>query len=209
MPFPSTLDVCRVDLFTAKDELSEKYPPLVVDRVLRIRDMYNYMLANPDVKDKTVVDTIMSRYNTVSRSQAYEDVGILKTLVPMAAQNSRDFHRWRYGEMILETYQMAKKRKDTKTMERAATSYAKYFNIDKEDERLPEYEKIVVQPFIPTLDPTVLGLEPIPNVFKYIEDLTKEMSRDMPEIMDVQAEEADLMEDKLFGDKKPKDSSDF
>lgn len=49
------------------------------------------------------------------KSQAYTDLAIIKALVPMLSSAARDFHRWRYNEMILETYQMAKKRKNTWT----------------------------------------------------------------------------------------------
>ena len=66
--------------------------------------------------------------------------------------------------MILETYAMAKKRKDTKTMERAATSYAKFNNVNVEDEQSVPYDMIVVQPFTATQDPSVLGIKPIPNI---------------------------------------------
>ena len=109
----NTLDVCRVDLFTAEDELR---------RVL-----------------------------------AYSDLAIVKAMLPHLSQASRDFHRYRYNEMILETFQMAKKRKDTKTMEKAASSYAKFNRVDLEDEQAVPYDLIVVQPFTATDDPSVLG----------------------------------------------------
>ena len=67
---------------------------------------------------------------------------------------------------------MAKKRKDTKTMERAATSYAKFNNVNVEDEQSVPYDLIVVQPFTATQDPSVLGIKPIPNIDKKISDLT-------------------------------------
>lgn len=72
------------------------------------------------------------------------------------------------GAMILETYQMAKKRKDTKTMGKAATSYAKFNRIDIEDEQSVPYHMIVVQPFFPTTDPRVVGItyaKNIPNFY--------------------------------------------
>lgn len=53
---------------------------------------------------------------------------------------------------------MAKKRKDTKTMGKAATSYAKFNRIDIEDEQSVLYHMIVVQPFFPTTDPRVMGI---------------------------------------------------
>lgn len=193
----SPLDACRVDLFASAAELSDKYPPAFAERILRLREMYNYWLANPSMKDRQLRDEIMSRYD-VSQSSAYADINIIHQLVPLISQKSRDFHRARYNEMIMETYNMAKARKDTKTMERAATSYAKNNRIDMEDEMTMPYDDIVMQPFCATLDVRVLGIEPIPDVCNYIAKLTKELSRDYRDIEDVQYEEVDLEENQLF-----------
>lgn len=202
MPLPSALDACKLDLFSSDEELKEKYPVAFAERIMRIRDMYNYWLSNPSMKDRQLRDQIMSRYD-VSQSCAYSDIAIIHQLAPLVASKSRDFHRARYNEMILETYAMAKARKDTKTMERAATSYAKNNRVDLEDEVAIPYDEIVVQPFCATLDVTVLGLPAIPDVYNHIEKLTKELSRDFADITDVDFEEVDLEEDKIFPDKAP------
>ena len=202
MPLPSALDACKVDLFSSDEDLMQKYPVAFAERVMRIRDMYNYWLANPSMKDRQLRDQIMSRYD-VSQSCAYSDISIIHQLAPLVQQNSRDFHRVRYNEMILETYAMAKARKDTKTMERAATSYAKYNRVDLEDEMAMPYDEIVVQPFCTTLDVTVLGLTAIPDVYNHIDKLTKELSRDFADISDVDYEEVDLEEDKIFPSEAP------
>lgn len=199
---PSPLEVCKVDLLASDDELREKYPLALAERVMRLREMYNYWLSNPSMKDRQLRDAIMSRYN-VSQSTAYSDINIIHQLVPLLSQKSRDFHRTRYNEMILETYAMAKASKDTKSMERAATSYAKYNRVDLEDEMAMPYDEIVIQPFCATLDVRVLGLKPIPDVYNHIAKLTKELSRDFVDIDDVEFEEADLEEDKLFPEKAP------
>lgn len=202
MPLPSPLDACKVDLFTSDSELREKYPVTFADRIMRIRDMYNFWLSNPSMKDRQLRDQIMSRYN-VSQSCAYSDINIIHQLAPLIHHSSRDFHRVRYNEMILETYNMAKARKDTKTMERAATSYAKNNRVDLEDEMAMPYDEIVPQPFAATLDVSVLGIPPIPDVYNHIDKLTKELSRDFADITDVDFEEVDLEEDKIFPDKAP------
>jgi hypothetical protein len=100
--------------------------------------------------------------------------------------------------MILESYQIAKRRKDTKAMVQAATNYAKFNRVDLEDEMTMPYDEIVVQPFTATEDVSVLGLKPIPNVYERIEKLRKEFLRDIQDVEDVEAEEADLQEDILF-----------
>ena len=197
MAYPNALELCRSDLFNKEVELRQAYPQLLVDKVLRVRDMYNWCIANPDANDRQFVEQQLSRYD-ISKVVAYSDLAIVKTLLPTLATASRDFHRWRYNEMILETYQMAKKRKDTKTMEKAASSYAKYNRIDLEDEQPVPYEMIVVQPFTATSDPTVLGIKPIPNINDKIKAMLNKYRAETIDIEDITFEEADLEEESLF-----------
>lgn len=193
----SPLEACKIDLFASESELREKYPLALAERVMRLREMYNYWLANPSMKDRQLRDAIMSRYG-VSQSSAYSDISIIHQLVPLLSQKSRDFHRARANEMLLETYNMAKARKDTKTMERTAASYAKYNRVDLEDEMTMPYDEIVIQPYCATLDVRVLGIKPIPDVYNHIAKLTKELSRDFADIQEVEFEDADLEESQLF-----------
>ena len=206
MAYPNALELCRSDLLTKEDELRQAYPQLLVDKVLRVRDMYNWCIANPDAKDRQFVEQELSRYD-ISKVVAYSDLAIVKTLLPTLATASRDFHRWRYNEMILETYQMAKKRKDTKTMEKAASSYAKYNRIDLEDEQAVPYEMIVVQPFTATSDPTVLGIKPIPNINDKIKAMLNKYRAETIDIEDITFEEADLEEESLFPPQNKEDDN--
>ena len=197
MPLPAIIDVASHDLFTPEAELRTKYVEAQVAHVLRLREMYNWYLSNPDAHDRQFIDEGRSRYQ-LSKSQSYEDLALIKRLLPALSTASRDFHRWKANEMLLETYRMAKARKDTKTMEKAASSYAKYNRVDLEDEQAVPYDDIVVQPFTATSDPTVLGLVPIPNLQKRIDALLKELSGESRDIEDITYEEADLEEDELF-----------
>ena len=193
----NTLEVCRVDLFTAREELEQRYPLVIVAAVLRIREEYNWFLSNPDAKDRQFVEASVSRHG-ISKMQAYNDLAVVKALLLHLAQASRDFHRYRFNEMILETYQMAKKRKDTKTMEKASSSYAKYNRVDLEDEQAVPYDLIVVQPFTATDDPSILGIKPIPNIQERIDALLKKYQAENIDIEDIEFEEADLEENVLF-----------
>ena len=197
MPLPAIIDVASHDLFTPEAELRTKYVEAQVAHVLRLREMYNWYLSNPDAHDRQFIDECRSRYQ-LSKSQSYEDLALIKRLLPALSTASRDFHRWKANEMLLETYRMAKARKDTKTMEKAASSYAKYNRVDLEDEQAVPYDDIVVQPFTATSDPAVLGLVPIPNLQKRIDALLKELSGESRDIEDITYEEADLEEDELF-----------
>ena len=199
MGFPAVQDIVQVDLFTSEEVLREKYPDVSVERVLRLRAMYNWFISNPESKDKEFVDECLSRYG-VSKTLAYDDLRIIKSVLPHITQASRDYHRWKYNEMILETYQMAKKRKDTKTMERAATSYAKFNNVNVEDEQSVPYDLIVVQPFTATQNPSVLGIKPIPNIEQKISALIEKYRKESMDIDDIEYEEPDIIDWQNFSE---------
>ena len=194
MPFPSVHDIAQSDFFSPEDVLRDKFPATSVERVLRLRALYNWVISNPDCKDKEFVDEAICRF-AISKTLAYDDLKIIKSVLPHITEASRDYHRWKYNEMILETYQMAKKRKDTKTMERAATSYAKFNNVNVEDEQSVPYDMIVVQPFTATDDPTVLGIKPIPNIEKVISDMIEKYRAESLDIDDIEYEDADIIYD--------------
>lgn len=202
MGTPSAIEICRTDLFTKTEDLQKLYPQTFVDKVLRVREMYNWFISNPDGTDREFVAELLQRHS-VSKVTAYSDLAIVKSLLPMLASASRDFHRWRFNEMIINTYKMAEKRKDTKTMERAAASYAKYNRVDLEDEQVVPFEMIVVQPFVATSDPSVLGIKPIPNIQQKISDMIAKYRTETLDIEDVEFEEADLEFDTLFPLSKP------
>ena len=131
MGTPSAIEVCRADLFTRESELLERYPQVLVDKVLRVREMYNWFISNPDGSDREFVAEVMQRHD-ISKVTAYSDLAIVKALLPMLSTASRDFHRWRTNEMLIATYKMAEKRKDSKTMERAATAYGYLRRLDRD-----------------------------------------------------------------------------
>lgn len=187
----SAHDACLTDLFTEKTELVEKYGADTAAKVIRIREAYTAWLDDPSMKARQIAVMIMERHR-VSGPTAYSDLAVVKALLPKLGEAARDFHRWRYNEMILETYNAAKANGDFRTMERAATSYAKNNRVDEQEERALPWEVIAVQPFVATSDPRVLGIEPIPNLRERQRELIAELSRDIPDIIDVEAEDADL-----------------
>lgn len=197
MPQPNIRDIAQRDLFTAEPQLRELYNQDQVAHILRLREMYSWFVATPDIKDRQMVTQTLDRFR-VSRAEAYADLAIVKMLLPLLTSASRDFHRYRANEMLLETYRMAKARKDTKTMERAAASYAKYNRVDLEDEQTLPYDMIVVQPFTATSDPTILGLKPIPNLQQKIDKLLAKYRTETIDIEDIEYEEADLEETVYF-----------
>lgn len=190
MSRPQNIDLCSAHLFDDVENLREILSPSQVEMILRARAMYLWYLEHPDAKDAQFVETDCNRHK-VSRPTAYTDLAVIQAVLPGLSQTTRDFHRWRYNEMILSTFQNAKTRGDVRTMERAATSYARNNNISAEEVTVDPAE-MIVQPFIPTMDPSVLGINPIPNVQKLKKSLIERYSRDIPDFTDVDFEEVDV-----------------
>lgn len=195
--YQSGLDACRNDLYTDSVELYKKYPDDLARKIERVREMHQWFLSKPAAKDAQFITECIARFG-VSKPTAYSDLNIVKTLLPHLASATKEFHRWRFQEMTLRIFEIAEARKDARSMAQAAANYAKYFNIDKEEERDIPVDTIVPIPFVPTDDPSVLGIKPLPNIRNRIKDLLDKYSKDFADIEDIEAEDVDLQEDKLF-----------
>lgn len=189
--YSSLLEACRKDLYTSRDELAGLYPEPVVDGVLRVREMHQWLVANPAKPDREFIAETIRRFS-ISKTAAHRTLAVVKTLLPTLLKSSKEFHRWRFNEMILSTYRNAEARGDTRTMERAAASYARYNSVEKDDEVKITPDMVTVQPFTATDDPAVLGLKRIPNLRDRIKELIGKYSAETPDIEDVDYEEADL-----------------
>lgn len=196
MPVPATIEVCEKYLFADINEMTaDGIPELIQQRLIRLRDMYNFWLQFPRKKDLEIVSELERRYN-VSKSTAYEDIRIIKRLLGDLAKTTKDYHRYKFCQMIDETFEMARRTKDSRAMGAAANYYGKYTQLDKEDILDKGYDKIVVQPFEPTDDPTVLGIKPIPNVREKIKTKIQQYWSD--DIEDVSFEEVEFNEEDIF-----------
>lgn len=184
-------------MFTSKEELLQRYDEARVEHLMRLRDMYNWFLANPSEPDRKFVSFFMGRYK-LTQSKVYADLALIKELIPVLADASREFHRARISDMLLDAYNMAKRRKDTKAMIMASKELAKINRVDLEDEKTMPFELIVVQPFTPSFDPALVGIKPIPNVDEVKAALKRKLAVEIPDIEDVTYEEADLQEESLF-----------
>lgn len=193
---PSAVEACYNDLFSDIAELEAKYPGDIVKKILRVRDMYLTMLKTPSMTDSAVVKTFTARYK-VSRPTAYSDLAVVKALLPMLGKEARDFNKWRSSEMLLETYRMAHAKMDVRTMERVASTYARVHDVARVDEEKIPIDQITKQPWVPTSDPSVIGLTPLPDRDKKIKALLEELRVKDPDIIDISFEEADI--DPLYG----------
>lgn len=150
-------------LFASRKEMEQaKLPIHVQARLIRLRDVYTYWLERPQTAEGDIVTLLNQRYE-VSRTVAYEDLRLLRICVGSLSQASRDYYRWRFLQYAEEAFQMARDKKDPRAFASVLSAYGKYTNLDKAEADAPAYSDIVPQTFVPTSDPSVIGLKPIPN----------------------------------------------
>ena len=198
MPLPAIIDTARDHLFADVTDMQRAGLPLATqEHIFRLRDLYNFWLQHPRIKDKEIILKLQQDYK-LGKSQAYSDLSILKLLLGEFQKTSKDYHRYRFIEMINEAYEVARVNKDAKAMATAADKYAKYTQLDKEDEINFDYDKIAVQAFVPTDDPSVAGFKPVPNLREVIRNTIKKYEKECEYIEFVEVEEADFDPDNIF-----------
>ena len=167
--------------------------PQMIQRIVRLRDIYNYMLRNPLKKDREYIDYITSSYEEdgqpLSKRKAYEDIEILHAIVGSLQMCTKEWHRWRFNNMIMEGYAIALRKQDAMAIARLAQQYGKYNGLDKVDER--DYGFSQIPKIIFVFDVSSLGFRPIPNVYELMDRLIAKYSGTTLECI---AEDADAVE---------------
>lgn len=203
------IDIYADNMMLSEQELkAKKLQQSVIDRILRLRDIHAYMLRNPLKKDREYVDYIV--YNSaklgnggeVTRRTAYSDLEILHALVGTLEKCTKEWHRWRLNNMIMEGYSIAVKKEDAAAVAKLANVYGKYNQLDKNDEKDARYDEIPKITF--TFDPTVLGFKPIPNVASVIDRLVKKYSGSNYEDIEADAEVIEVSTNNVSDDKTKK-----
>lgn len=203
---PAILDTAKDFLFADVSKMVEAGLPEATRRhIIRLRDIYNYWLQFPMTKDRQLVDHIMQAYE-LQTTQAYADLRVVKALLGDLQKASKEYHRYRFIEMVNAAYEIARINRDAKSMVAAADKYAKYTQLAKEDLVDRGFDKIMIQPFKPTDDPSVAGFKPVPNIRERIQK--KIASYWSEEIQEVEFESVEFNEDDIFKPKPKTDEND-
>lgn len=189
-------DVVSQHLFSSVDEMTiARIPEMQQKRLIRLRSVYNFWLQFPQKTDLDIAEKLQHDFG-IARTQAYEDVRVIKAALGEMNKTTKDFHRYKFLQMIERTFAMAERNKDARAMAAAANHYGKYTQLDKEDAHDKGYSLIVPQNFEPTDDPSVIGIKPIPNIR---EKIRKKLAQyNVEDIEDIEFEEADYKEDDVF-----------
>lgn len=119
--------------------------------------VYSLWREKPYLSDSEVVDYIISTHK-VSRRQAYRYIAHVKIALSRIENAGRSWNRYRVVDMLLNAYNMAKEKGDTRGMISAAANIGRYTNLDKPDVESIDWSQVAPQNFEPVSDITLLGL---------------------------------------------------
>lgn len=173
------------------DELFERrIAQTVIERIHRLRGLYAYWLQFPQKFDQDIVQYDMAMFK-VGKSQAYDDLHLVRLILGNLQQASKDFMRWKINQDLEQDLKAARRAGDHRSV--AAIEKNRILNnrTDKDDELELEFDKIIPQQFVPVDDPTVLGIKKLPDLRNRIRELVKKYSDNSVQL----AEYEELKED--------------
>lgn len=174
------IDIYADNLMLPEEEMKAKrIAPEIIQRVVRLRDLYNYMLRHPLKKDKEYTDYIRSVYTNndgkqLSLRKAYEDIEIIHAVIGNLQMCTKEWHRWRFNNMIMEGYAIAVRKEDATAIAKLAQQYGKYNQLDKNDE--VDRGSADMPHIVFTFDVSSMGFKPIKNVYALIDKLNAQFA---------------------------------
>lgn len=197
MALPSILDAAHTHLFADRDKMvAAGLPEATIRHLERLRDIYNYWVTYPNKRDRDIVDELRKRYG-VGDTVAREDLRLIKVILGDLHRTTKDYHRYRFLEMISAAFDKAQEKNNVMAMVAAADKYAKYMQLDKEDERASILDKVVPIVLSFTDDPEVIGIKRLPNFREKIKKMKEKYWTEATEEVDYEDVEAERL-DNIF-----------
>lgn len=171
MPLPAIIDIAHQHLFSDQDKMQAAGLPVATIRHLeRLRDIYNYWLAFPSKRDRDIVAELRARYG-IGDTVAREDLRMIKTLLGDLQTVTKNWVRYRATLMCERAYEKAEAANNPREMIAAAKELGRIHQLDKEDERINVLDKLRPIVLVPTFDPSVIGIQRMPNYREKIKAL--------------------------------------
>lgn len=184
-PNPEMLDL----IFAKMEDESISLTTQQQIRFDRLTDAYTHWLSNPLLPDNRMRDYIMARYGVTTRI-AYQDLAIIKALygrVPLANKEQQR-HKANHLYDMAAAAAVAGNDAKAKALTKIADGIVKNNRLDENDGEEFPWEDIVPKDMSLTVDPSVIGIEPVPNIQQKAAKLLKQYTADIdgPVKIDIQ-----------------------
>lgn len=187
MPLPINIDLYSKLIVLDENELMKKGVATAIrERLQRLRALYAYWLKFPRKTNNEVVEYNIKMFK-IGRSQAYDDLRLTQVLLGSMQQASKEFMRWKINQDLEHDLSLAREKGDMRAVASIEKARIQNNRTDKDEEQELEFEKIVPQQFVPTDDPTVIGITKVAGLREKIRKLERKYRKDLME--DTQYEE--------------------
>lgn len=153
-------------------------PEDTIQRVERLRELSAYWRSYPSTSPKELVARCVQMFK-VGKSQAYDDIHLLKILIGNLEATTKEFARWRANQMIEEDRLAARRDGDWRAVASMQKNYIINNQTDKEDTPDKAFERIVPLVLEPTDDPSVLGIKAPKNLRQLRDKLIRRYTKDL------------------------------
>jgi len=178
MSLPVNIDQYAEFLPVDSSELRlQMVPEDTILRVERLRELSSYWRSYPSTSPKELVSRCMQLFH-VGKSQAYDDIHLLKILIGNLEATTKEFARWRVNQMIEEDRQAARRDGDWRAVASMQKNYILNNQTDKPDTPDMAFDKIIPLDIEPTDDPSVFGIKAPKNLRARRDKLIKQLSKD-------------------------------
>lgn len=190
MKGPIDIDEYAKRLPLDRMELEQEHlPRSFIERLERLRGLYTYWLQFPNKQTQDIVEYDQQLFK-IGKTQAYEDIQLVKVLIGDLQASSKDFWRWRINTMIMEDHKSARRAGDWRSAASMQKNLILNNKTDKDDPLELDFEKIVPQQFEMTDNIAIV----IPGKTKTSRQKIEDMLQKYGKKDDMKIEDADYEE---------------
>lgn len=142
-----------------------KLSPQSEVRLDRLKKIFSRWHENPLLTDTQMRDYIMTEFH-VGREQAYSDINLVVRLFGSAPKAEKEFMRMKANRLLQSATAaaLAGDEKQAKSLTKIAEVIMKTNQLDQPDGEDYQWEEIVPKDESFTVDPTVIGIEKVPDI---------------------------------------------
>lgn len=168
---------------------SANLPAAFVQRLSRVKGVYDYWIQFPNKRTADIVEFENEMFG-IGKTQAYQDIRLVKLLLGNIETSTKDFWRWRINTIVMDSIEKAHRAGDYKAVASLVKNLILNNKTCKEDPLELDFDKIVPQTFELTDDIRIVNPSAVRTPRKKIEALLRKYGcKDGMAIQDVDFEE--------------------
>lgn len=170
-------------LSRALEDPEYQLPERDAARLTRLKSIYAHWMDHPLLSEAMVRDWIINLYK-IGRAQAYNDIAVVKVVFGSVPRADKEFHRYRANKLLemAAAAAMAGNDRKAKALAKVADSIIKANKLDESEGEDYPFDEIVPKDESFSVDPSVIGIEKVPNIEesarKLLEKYTREIDGD-------------------------------